>query len=134
MVTADQQLAFFGGARAESRVVPVNEKISDYTLKAITSHSVEVERGGKTFTIPIGQRLALDGSGLSTLEAASAESESSGSAASTGSSSESSGSSTTSTESGSSAPAASSPPSVPGVAGDKAEILKRMMERRARGE
>jgi hypothetical protein len=113
MVTAGQALAFFGGSAAEgSRVISVGNSVASYKLTAITPTQVSLEHEGKAITLEVGRQISFEG-----------EPGAPGDPAPTGPVVE------TAHE-----PAAETTgaPSVPGVAGDKAEILRRMMERRAK--
>lgn len=110
MVADGKALAFFGGSAAEgSRVISVGNSVANYKVTAIAATQVSLEHEGKVVTLDVGRQISFDN--------------------------------------GSSGPAAPGPiveaapeapadttgaPSVPGVAGDKAEILRRMMERRAK--
>jgi hypothetical protein len=110
MVADGRQLAFFGGSAADGgRVIPLGNSVASYKVTAIAPTQVSLEHEGKTFVLDVGTQISFDG--------------------------------------GSSAPGAAAPvveaapeatadttgaPSVPGVAGDKADILRRMMERRAK--
>jgi hypothetical protein len=108
MVTSGKTLAFFIGSRTEfNKVLAVREKIADYTVAAITPSHVELEKEGKPLTLAIGKQLAMDGSGNV---------------------SESTGASSAASSSTTPAGADMAPP--PGVPADKAEVLRRMMERR----
>lgn len=108
MVTSGKTLAFFVGSRTEfNKVLAVNEKIADYTVASITPSHVELEKEGKPVTLGVGKQLAMDGSGT-----VSASAGASGA-----------GPSATSSTTADTAPPA-------GVSADKAEILRRMMERR----
>ena len=117
MVTPSKQLAFFAGSRSDfHKVIGVREKIGDCTVTGISSTHVDLERGGKPFVLAVGKQLTLDGSGAIT-------------AAIPGDSAP-----------GSVAPPATTAPSMPAPggeaappppSGDKAELLRRMMERRA---
>lgn len=109
MVTDGKTLAFFSGSRSDfNKVLAIKEKVADYTVTGISSTHVNLERDGKPLTLAVGKQLSMDGSG-----AISERSEASAPSASTTSS-------TPGTD--------MTPPS--GVPADKAEILRRMMERR----
>lgn len=111
MVTEGKALAFFGGSAAEgSRVIAAGSTVAGYTVTAIAATQVSLEREGKTIALNIGRQMTFD-----------------------------SGSGEASVSSGPVIEAAAPPtteatgvPSLPGLSGDKAEILKRMMERRAK--
>lgn len=108
MVTTGKTLAFFVGSRSEfNKVLSVREKIAHYTVASITPSHVELEKEGKLLTLAIGKQLAMDGTGT--------VSESTGAGAA--------GPSNT-------APAGANMAPPPGVPADKAEVLRRMMERR----
>jgi hypothetical protein len=62
MVQSDQALAFFGGSRPEHRqVLSLHGEIAGYTLVAITTTHVELERDGERFRLPVGQGLRREG-------------------------------------------------------------------------
>jgi hypothetical protein len=62
MVQSDQARAFFGGSRPEHRqVLSLHEEIAGYTLVAITTTHVELERDGQRFRLPVGQGLRREG-------------------------------------------------------------------------
>ncbi len=109
MVTESKTLAFFSGSRPEySRIIPVGEKIADFTVKKISAAEVELEHAGKAIVVPVGASVPLQGTSAAGMimeplpPGASAA-----------------------------APASTAPPvnAPPPPTGDKAEILRRMMER-----
>ena len=105
MVAEGRQLAFFGGSAAEgSRVISVGNSVANYKVTAIAPAQVSLEHEGKSLVLAVGSQISFEGvPGAPVVEAApEAAAETTGA------------------------------PSVPGVAGDKAEILRRMMERRAK--
>jgi hypothetical protein len=114
MVTDGKTLAFFGGSRADGRVITVGEKISDFTLKSIAPLQVELEKDGKITTLVVGRQLSYDSNGTTSEEPAAHEEPAPAEAA----------------------PGAPAAPAQGGTApaaapsNDKNEILRRMMERR----
>jgi len=111
MVVEGHSLAFFSGSRSDfSKVIPVGESVAGYKVIAITPIQAEVERDGKSFVMAVGYRLQLEGL---TDEIPASELAASASSANASNPSPS--------PSGQSAP--------PAAAGDKAEILRRMLER-----
>jgi hypothetical protein len=112
MVTDGRSLAFFSGSRSEfSKVIPIGETIAGYKLIAITPLQAEVERDGKSFVMAVGHRLQLEGL---TDEIPASEL-----AAPTNNNN----------SSPSSAPPGAPNSAPPAVYADKAEVLRRMMER-----
>lgn len=110
MVTDGKTLAFFGGSAAEgSRVISVGNSVANYKLTAISATQVALEHEGKSLTLDVGRQISFESAP--------------GEAAPAGPVVEAAPE-----------PAAdvTGTPSVPGPAGDKAEILRRMMERRAK--
>jgi hypothetical protein len=111
MVTDGKTLAFFGGSAAEgSRVLSVGSSVANYKVTAIGATQVSLEHDGKTIALDVGRQISFEG-GSSSAPAAPGpivEAPHDPAAETTGA------------------------PSVPGVAGDKAEILRKMMERRAK--
>jgi hypothetical protein len=106
MVTAGRSLAFFGGA--ENRVIGVGESVANFKVTKIDAAQVSLEHDGKALQLEVGKQLALEGAGEAgegapVVEPAPVE-----------------------------APTAVTgvPPAAP-ASGDKNEILRRMMERRA---
>jgi hypothetical protein len=116
MVVDGRSLAFFSGSRSEySKVIPVGESVAGYKVLAITPLQAEVEREGKSFVMAVGHRLQLEG-----LTDEIPASELTGANGNNGNNNNS--------PSSPSAPGApSSAP--PAVSTDKAELLRRMMER-----
>ena len=108
MVTNGKTLAFFGGSAAEgSKVVSVGTTVANFKLTAIAPTQVALEHDGKSLVLEVGRQLALEGGG----ESSAAEPV---------------------VETPVQAPAETGAPNTAPVAGDKAEILRRMMERRAK--
>ncbi len=110
MVAEGRALAFFSGSRSEySKVIPVGETVAGYKVVTISPNQAELEREGKRVMLAVGHRFQIEGV---TDEASGPET------------------------AGPDAP----PPAVPGpnaaatpapaATNDKAEILRRMMERR----
>ncbi len=110
MVADGNALAFFGGSAAEgSRVISVGNSVANYKVTAIAATQVSLEHEGKSITLDVGRQI--------TFESSSGEPAAAGPVveAATVPSADTTGA-----------------PSVPGLAGDKSEILRRMMERRAK--
>lgn len=110
MVTEAKALAFFSGSAAEgNRVVSVGNSVANMKVTAIRPTQVSLEHEGKTIALDVGRQISFD--------AASGES----------------GAASPIVEAASHPPAETTGlPSLPGVSSDKADILKRMMERRAK--
>lgn len=115
MVTDSRALAFFTGSRSEfNKIVSVGEKVGDFTVAAIAADHVNLDQIGKPVSITVGKRLQLDGT-----EADSAEAEIA----------------PASPDVSPTAPAttgASPPASAPTGGNSPSDVLKRMMERRAK--
>lgn len=110
MISGGKTLAFFSGSQPEfNKVLAVQGKVGEYTVVSITPAQVSLERAGASLVLPVGKQLVLDGSG--TVAAAQPITGPGGS-------------------SGSSSPTSSSTEPPAGVPADKAEVLRRMMERR----
>jgi hypothetical protein len=108
MVAGDKVLAFFSGSHSDfNKVVGVRDKVGNYTVLAINNVQVELEGAGSKLNLPVGKQLSLDGTPVVT----SALPISPGIGSSP-----------------SSAPSSTEPPA--GVPADKADVLRRMMERR----
>ncbi len=115
MVTEARKLAFFTGSRSEfNKIVSVGEKLGDYTVATITASEVKLDQAGKPTVVTMGKRLQLEGTEADAVEPEPAPAAPAGTSA-------------TPAADGSAAPAAS-PPS----GGSPSDILKRMMERRAK--
>ncbi len=125
MVTPGKQLAFFTGSRSDfNKVIGVRDKIADCTITGISSTHIDLERGGKALVLVVGKQLALDATGaisaaLATPLAAPGDPAPSDS-----------GASATALSTPPPPPAEGAAPPAPAPAGDKAEVLRRMMERR----
>ena len=62
MVTEGRTLAFFTGSRSEySKVIGVGDTVAEHKVKAITATQVELEHGGKTTVLAVGKLLTLEG-------------------------------------------------------------------------
>jgi hypothetical protein len=111
MVADGRALAFFSGSRSEySKIIGIGDTVADRKVKAISTTEVELEHGGKTSTLAVGKFLTLEGTvEVDAPPAADAPPESS----------------TTAVPSTGTAPA-------PASSGDKNDVLRRMMERRAK--
>ena len=115
MVTEARKLAFFTGSRSEfNKIVGVGEKLGDYTVATITASEVTLDQAGKPTMLGVGKRLQLEGT-----EADAVESEAAPAAPD--------GTSAPPAADGSAAPAGGAP-----SGGSPSDILKRMMERRAK--
>lgn len=110
MVAEGKSLAFFGGSAAEgSRVISVGNSVATYKLTAIAATQVSLEHEGKSLVLEVGRQISFEnGPGEPAAAGPIVEAAAEPAADATGT------------------------PSVPGPAGDKAEILRRMMERRAK--
>jgi len=63
LLDRDKALAFFSGSRGDyDKVVPMSGGIADAKLTKVTTAGVEVNRGGKTIALSIGETLTLNGS------------------------------------------------------------------------
>ena len=112
MVTASRTLAFFTGSRPEyARVIPVGEKIADFTLTSITPAQVELEHAGKQIAVVVGGPVPLEGTSDAGVTSEPLP---------VG----------VSAPPSTAAPTAATTSSAPAATGDKAEVLRRMMERR----
>lgn len=111
MVVEGRSLAFFSGSRGEfNKVIPVGETVAGYKVIAITPLQAEVERDGKSLAMAVGHRLQLDGltDEIPASELAAP-----------------SNNNNTNNNTSSPPPA----PTSPSAYADKAEIMRRMMER-----
>ena len=62
MINGDKSYAFFSGSRADfNKVLTVGEKIASSTVTQITPFTVVVERDGRKVTVNQGQTVPLDG-------------------------------------------------------------------------
>ena len=110
MVTDGKALAFFSGSAAEgSRVISVGNSVANYKLTAIATNQVSLEREGKALVLDVGRQISFEST--------------SGEPAAVGPIAESTTQSPTET---------TGLPTLPAGSGDKSEILRRMMERRAK--
>jgi len=126
MVAEGRSLAFFSGSRSEfSKVLPVGEMVGGYKVVSITSAQTELEHDGKSVVMTVGMSQQIDGSTDEGPGPAPAGPDGSAAAATPPASG------APPSDSNSSAPAASAP-TLPATT-DKAEILRRLMER-ARAE
>lgn len=110
MVTPEKSLAFFSGSRPEyTQVVKRPAKIADMEVKSISASHVELEHEGRLVVLAVGQQVALGEKGPGEV----ANSPSAAPATTT------------------SVPLPqTSSPDRPAPAGDRSELLRRMMERR----
>lgn len=112
MVTEGKSLAFFGGSAAEgNRVVAGGASVAGYKINSIAQSQVVLEREGKTLVLDIGRQISFENS-----------------------SSEGGASVTPVIETAVTPPTPESQgvPVLPGASADKTDILRRMMERRAK--
>ncbi len=111
MAADGRTLAFFGGSRSEySKVIGVGEMVADYKVKSIAPTQVELERDGKVAVLAVGKLLTLEGTTEVVVEGSTPPADPAAPA----------------TTAAPDAPAESAPTN------DKNEILRRMMERRAK--
>jgi hypothetical protein len=62
MVTEGRSVAFFSGDRSDyNRVISVGDTVADCKVTAIKPREVEVERGGKTSVLAVGNRIQIEG-------------------------------------------------------------------------
>jgi hypothetical protein len=110
MVADGKALAFFGGSAAEgNRVISVGNSVANYKVTAIAPTQVSLEHEGKSLTLDVGRQITFENAaGEPAAQGPVVEAAVEHTADTTGA------------------------PAIPGVAGDKAEILRRMMERRAK--
>ncbi len=110
MVTEGKALAFFGGSAADgNRVISVGNSVASYKLTEIRATQVSLERDGKSIVLDVGRQITFEGAP--------------GDPAAAGPIVEAAAH-----------PGGETPglPTLPASAGDKSEILRRMMERRAK--
>ena len=109
MVTESRTLAFFTGSKPEhSKVIAVGAEIANFRVKRIAAAEVEIERDGKPVVLTIGKQIPLEGSVIVTAAEPAPVPES---PAPSADAKPPTGDATTPTT-------------------DKAEIIRRMMERR----
>ncbi len=114
MVREGRSLAFFSGSRSEfSKVIGVGDSVANYKVTGIEPSQVELEHEGKKLTLVIGTPFRIEGKPGDPLEAEPAEE-----AAATPTA-------TTATD-------GAAPPAPPAGGDAKSEILRKMMERRAK--
>lgn len=111
MVTEGKALAFFGGSAAEgNRVIAAGNNVAGYKVASIAQSQVVLEREGKTLVLDIGRQVSFEnpsGDGVNVtpvIETAVAPP----------------------------TPQSSGVPVVPGMSADREDVLRRMMERRAK--
>jgi hypothetical protein len=109
MVTEGKSLAFFSGSAADgSRVVPVGNSVSNFKVASISTTQVSLEHDGKTITLDVGRALSIDPvAGDAPV-------------------------SPTVVDASPEMTAETAQPALPAASGDKSDVLKRMMERRAK--
>ncbi len=118
MVREGRSLAFFSGSRSEfSKVIAVGDAVANYKVTAIEPAQVELERDGKKMTLAIGKPFQIEGvpGDPEPAEEPAAAAGEPGAAAP-----------------GSTPPATTSTNPAPGGSDAKSEVLRRMMERRAK--
>ena len=112
MVTEGKALAFFSGTGADSsKVAGIGETVGSYKIKTIAPQQVELEKDGQAVTLPIGRQLTLEGTvtvRVSNDPSPPPQDSAPGSA-----------------------PASTTPEASP-PSGNKDDVLRRMMERRAK--
>ena len=127
MVRDGRSLAFFSGTRSEfSKVIGVGDSVANYKIASIEPSQVELEHDGKKLTLAIGQPFKIEPQPGDPVEPDEPED-----AAKT------EGTEGTKTTDGTSAPATpgappNAPPPASGSGNSKDEIMRRMMERRAK--
>ena len=123
MVRDGRSLAFFSGSRSEfSKVIGVGDSVANYKIAAIEPSQVELEHEGKKVTLAIGQPFKIEPQPGEPAEPDEPED-----AAKT------EGTDGTKTTDGTSAPTPpNAPPPASGSGNSKDEIMRRMMERRAK--
>lgn len=117
MVREGRSLAFFSGSRSEfSKVIGVGDSVANYKITAIAPAQVELEHDGKKLTLEIGKPFQIEGSPgePEPPEEPAAEANA------------------TNEPNATDAPPPASPTETPASTDPKAEILRRMMERRAK--
>ena len=127
MVRDGRSLAFFSGTRSEfSKVIGVGDSVANFRIASIEPSQVELEHEGKKVTLAIGQPFKIEAQPGDPVEADEPED-----AAKT------EGTDGTKTTDGTNAPATpgaspTTPPASSGSGNSKDEIMRRMMERRAK--
>ena len=118
MVREGRSLAFFGGSRSEfSKVISVGDSVANYKITTIEPGQVELEREGKKMTLAIGKPFTIESAPGAVAEPDEPEPPAEGA--------KTEGAEGTKTTDA----AAPAPP----TGGDaKSEILRKMMERRAK--
>ena len=117
MVREGRSLAFFSGSRSEfSKVISVGDSVANYKITAIESSQVDLEHDGRKVTLAIGKPFQIEG--LPGEPEPPEEPPASPD-----------GTTTTNATDASAPPAA---PTAPAGTDPKSEILRRMMERRAK--
>jgi len=114
MVNGGKAFAFFGGSRPDyDKVLPVNGEIAGAKLTKIAPTGVEVNRNGKTVSIPVGQTMTFDSSTPGAALAPAGNNFNAAPAAAAA------------------PPAGDLPPTSTPLPGNLNEVMRRMMERRA---
>lgn len=117
MVREGRSLAFFSGSRSEfSKVISVGDSVADFKVIAIEPGEVALERDGKKMALAIGKPFQIEGKPGDPVEAEEPAPSAEGATP------------PASPESGA-APAPSAPPAGSDA---KSEVLRKMMERRAK--
>jgi len=118
MVTDGRTLAFFNSSRSDYRkVIGVGDLVADYKLTAITPLQVEWEHGGKRSVLAVGRQVQLEGMTSEPVESSPPSDTASAPPPANG-------------EMATVAPSGGAPAAPP--TNDKNEILRRMMEKRAK--
>ena len=117
MVREGRSLAFFSGSRSEfSKVISIGDSVANFKIIAIEPSQVELEHEGKKMTLAIGKPFQIEGKPGDPVEAEPAEE------------TPAAGNATD----GTAAPAPVAPAAAPAGGDAKSEILRKMMERRAK--
>ena len=121
MVREGRSLAFFSGSRSEfSKVISVGDSVANFKIIAIEPSQVELEHEGKKMTLAIGKPFQIEGKPGDPEPPEESTPPSDGSGAPPG-------------PDGAAAPPPSTPTApAPSTGNSKDEILRRMMERRAK--
>ena len=122
MVREGRSLAFFSGSRSEfSKVISAGDSVANYKITAIQPSQVELEHEGKKMTLAIGKPFQIEGKPGDPVEAEPVEEAAAD------------GANATKAADATAPPAAAAAAAAPPAGGDaKGEILRKMMERRAK--
>ena len=117
MVREGRSLAFFSGSKSEfSKVIGVGDSVANYKITAIAPAQVELEHDGKKLTLEIGKPFQIEGSPGEPEPAEEPAAEANA----------------TNEPNSTDAPPPGSSTETPASTDPKAEIQRRMMERRAK--